>query len=151
MHKGKIAREAFCEVLPLLEVRSTMIICFFTGASIPSCCAPMLREPVPSVGQPFTLLDFPSAFQAAVALNTTIHDGAVMVGRRSVGGKYEVAGWSYRLHPASLILSPRWPNKGSAFNSCLAMSKVDGVDWIGASTSDGVFGFAGGIVYPNEC
>ena len=86
----------------------------------------MLRLPEPETGQE---LDdaFDEHLSAALALNDAVHDGAVMVGRTSALERYRICGWSYRLFPAPTATGEE-PNRGSAFNSCLAMSVVASID-----------------------
>lgn len=72
-------------------------------------------------------MSFVDHYKAALTLNPAVHDGAVMVGRRTKVAPYFVTGWSYRLFPPSAQLDDV-PNRGSAFNSCIAMSLVSEVD-----------------------
>lgn len=53
-----------------------------------------------------------------------------------------IAGWSHRLHPPAVNTTV--PNKGSAFNSCAAMSCVPGVDALYLISRDGIFAFCRG-------
>lgn len=105
----------------------------------------MQRDPAPPVGMPFAL-DFPDIFGAALDLNAAIHDGAVMIGRADPGHPYLVVGWSYRLHPPQVEATH--PNKGSAFNSCVAMSAVGGIDKLILIGRDGTFRFRHGVAKP---
>jgi hypothetical protein len=105
--------------------QSTVILCFYTGG-LPSDCAPMPRDPAPTVGSPFDER-FASVLADATRLNPAVHDGAIMIGRTGAGSPYLISGWSFRLFAKAKILSIE-TNRGSAFNSCLAMSMVDGVD-----------------------
>jgi hypothetical protein len=129
-------------VRPLMPVQHSLIICFFSGDTPPSRSAPMLREPSPPIGGPFDA-NFPNLYQAAVALNPATHDGAVMVGRASPLELPLVFGWSYRLFsPAQTSLEQA--NRGSAWNSCLAMSLEDDVDELVLASSSEIFGFRKG-------
>lgn len=101
-----------------------VILCFFTGQQ-PRAATPMPRDPAPPVGGRFGA-DFPEVLATAVALNPSIHDGAVMIGRTVAGEPYRIRGWSHRLHPPEAGATQA--NRGSAFNSCAAMSTVEGVD-----------------------
>jgi hypothetical protein len=58
---------------------------------------------------------------------------------------YRVVGWSYRLLPPPGLAAAE-PNRGSAFNSCLAMSNVETIDRIYLVSADGVFSFREGCV-----
>src|SRR5258707_424134 len=80
----------------------------------------------PKIGQVLDI-SFTDHLAAAYELNAAVHDGAVMLGRDSTSNQYKVSGWSYRLFPEGTP-SGQVPNRGSAFNSCLAMSTVCGVD-----------------------
>ncbi len=120
--------------------RSVPVIgCLYTGSTLPSSCAPMPRCPVPATGM---LLDvsFPCTLEKAVAENPAVHDGAVMVGRRDRSDPYRVAGWSFRLFPAPAGGETE-DNRGSAFNSCLAMSLVPDVDRLYLVSGAGVLRF----------
>lgn len=120
------------------------IACLYTGAAPPSSCAPMLRSPEPAVGQ---VLDsaFADHLAAALAVNAAVHDGAVMLGRECVTSLYLVCGWSYRLFPACTAVNQE-PNRGSAFNSCQAMSAVPGVDRVYLVAHGSVYRFENGSV-----
>ena len=72
---------------------------------------------------------FPKAYQAAIAGNPALHDGAILIGREAINKPYQVSGWSARLFPPTASVEAE-PNRGSAYNSCLAMSKVDSIDSI---------------------
>ena len=110
---------------------ATVIVCLFTGSAPPSHCAPMPRNPAPQTGMPFDAT-FSDVFARATRQNPAIHDGAVMVGRRSVSASYEIVGWSFRLFPEAGPVEGL-ANHGSAFNSAQAMScvpTVDAVYWV---------------------
>jgi hypothetical protein len=124
--------------------RSTVILCLFTGARLPAACEPMVRFPVPRTD---ILFDgrFPQELAQAIAQNPAVEDGAIMVGRVSAAVPYRVVGWSFRLFPPStLVKAPA--NRGSAFNSCLAMSTVSTVDRVYLVSGSGVFAFYYGEV-----
>jgi len=112
--------------------RGTAIICLFTGR-LPPFCEAMSRLPSPEIGMP---LDgsFHALFAEATKLNPAIHDGAIMVGRTSPSDAYLIAGWSFRLFAGHAPTTPPVTNRGSAFNSCLSMSQVEGVDRIYLAT-----------------
>lgn len=86
----------------------------------------MPRSPEPQIGQKVdeSLVEH---LASAVALNPAVHDGAIMMGREDESSPYRICGWSYRLFPSERGAN-RISNRGSAFNSCLAMSVVPGVD-----------------------
>ena len=105
---------------------NTGIMVFYTGPVIPEYCSAMPRDPLPGCGH---LIDagFSPELQRALRENSSIHDGAIMCGRISAKDNYKVTGWSYRLHPPPND-GPVLANKGSAFNSGLAMSCIESVD-----------------------
>lgn len=107
---------------------ATIIVCLFTGTS-PCSCTPMPRLPRPEIGMPFDD-GFPALLANAVKVNPSVHDGAIMVGRIDASSAYKVTGWSFRLFAGDTCTAPSAVNRGSAFNSCLSMSTVNGVDRI---------------------
>ena len=108
--------------------QASTIVCLFTGGNLPSKCAPMPRMPMPPIGMRLDI-NFPAVLAEAVAQNPAIHDGAIMAGRRDQNDPYRILGWSFRLFPDEAPHEAA-PNRGSAFNSCLAMSVVPSVDRI---------------------
>jgi hypothetical protein len=114
----------FRELASQTVVPSPIMVCLYTG-HLPQFASPMGRDPYPPVGQ---ALDdsFLGALHDATTVNPAIHDGAVMA-KWDASGRYRVTGWSYRLFPPDPQCAP-FSNRGSAFNSCLAMSEVEGVE-----------------------
>lgn len=113
-----------------------VILCFVTGPTLPEHCAEMPRWPRPPTGTPLDD-EFGSYVAAEVARAPALHDGAIIVSRSSAKTKYCVSGWSYRL------LSPHQPttaeaNRGSAYNSAIAMSLVEHVDLVALVLEGGV-------------
>jgi hypothetical protein len=102
------------------------IACLYTGQSHPSSCGPMPLSPMPPLGA-YLDKSFSRHFVAALALNSAAHDGAIMFGRIRDGERYILTGWSFRLFPQDSVVT-HVANRGSAFNSCLAMSVVTRVD-----------------------
>jgi hypothetical protein len=104
----------------------TLLLCFYTGKETPGFCAAMPRTPSAPVETAFDG-SFLERYRSALCINSTIHDGAVLIGRAQPSDGYLIRGWSIRLYPppASVNLVP---NRGSAFNSCLEMSCVPTVD-----------------------
>lgn len=123
----------------------SIIVCLYTGEKIPSNCAPMLRSPQPKIGMPLNS-GFSKHFAEALSLNPAVHDGAVMVGRRQSSEQYNITGWSFRLFPPPTQVIVK-PNRGSAFNSCLEMSAVGGVDRLYLFSRGDLFRFEHG----DEC
>jgi hypothetical protein len=117
-----------------------VLLCYFTG-KFPKYATQMKRQPEPATGQD-GIAKLVSTLLEANECNPAIHDGAVMLGRDSRFTPYSVRGWSYRLHPPPFGRIE--PNRGSAFNSCLDMSNVEGVDWILLVSQSGAFSFANG-------
>ena len=68
-----------------------------------------------------------------------------MVGRRYPTEAYRVVGWSYRLFPEPALCDTE-PNRGSAFNSCLAMSVVPTIDRLYLMSRMNLLRFQGGKV-----
>jgi hypothetical protein len=116
--------------------RATLIVCLFTGSALPRRCAPMLRRPAPPINMPFDAT-FPRIFAEATQENPAVHDGAVMVGRVRAPEGYRLVGWSFRLFPEAEL--HMLANRGSAFNSAHAMSRVP--------TVDAVYWLSGGEIY----
>ena len=123
---------------------STIIACLYTGVDLPPHCAPMARLPEPVTGMIFDN-GFLFVLGRTLELNAAIHDGAIMIGRSVSMLPYYIVGWSYRLFPPQGACKAE-PNRGSAFNSCLAMSSVETVDRVYLISRDGVFRFEKGIV-----
>lgn len=119
-----------------------IIACLFTGVRFPKCCAAMARSPAPDVG---VALDtaFLENLEIAIRKNPSVHDGAIMIGRMRAREDYFIRGWSYRLYPPALQ-SRSAPNRGSAFNSCLAMSEVRRVDRMLLLSKGELFKFVAG-------
>lgn len=131
------------------RAEGTLIVCFYTGGKVPSSCAAMPRSPVPATGVPFDQ-EFPELLAQAIATNPAIHDGAMMVGRSNPSDVYVVTGWSFRLFPEPAKTDAE-TNRGSAFNSCFAMSFVRSVDCVYLLSGSGLFRFEGGAtlkLYP---
>jgi hypothetical protein len=110
----------------LPPVETTLILCFFTGDYPPQFVAPMDLAPQPPVNCVFDE-DFASMRMSVLKLNSAAHDGAVMVGRKSQAEEYRIFGWSHRMFPPDGTRKGA-ANKGTAYNSCLAMSQIASVD-----------------------
>lgn len=119
-----------------------ILFCFFTG-QMPDSASPMPRNPAPNIGMEFGD-NFSKIFEKALSLNQAVHDGAIMLGRPISLGYYKIAGWSYRLHPPSIRSDIQ--NKGSAFNSCIAMSTQKNVDYLLLISKSGIYIFENGKV-----
>ena len=121
------------------QSHSTLIVCFFTGEGAPPHCAAMLRVPAPPTGSSVTD-SFHVQIDAAIELNSTVHDGAILVGRNRTSEDYAIRGWSYRLFPPHNEACQD-ANRGSAFNSGLAMSTVEGIDAVYLASNNTVSKF----------
>ncbi len=122
------------------ELTYPIILCFTADQKIPYASA-MPREPLPAIGQAFDE-GFSEVLKQAVAENSSIHDGAIMLSTEAAGTEYCISGWSYRLHPPSTVSTIA--NKGSAFNSCLAMSAMEKIDAVFLVTRDTLYRFLDG-------
>jgi hypothetical protein len=96
----------------------------------------MRLNPSPAVGAPFSA-DFATSIDEAYRENAASHDGAVLLQREDFKSPYKIVGWSYRL-ASQQITSSGDANRGSAYNSCLAMALEPGVDFIALASSYGV-------------
>lgn len=120
----------------------TVILVLATGG-LPDCCWPMPRNPEPETGFEIDL-DFPRRLTEAWASNPAAHDGAILAVRDSRDATYKVSGWSLRLAPPASRCRPIF-NRGSAYNSALAMSEVAGVDAVLLRSADGLTMFSDGV------
>jgi hypothetical protein len=124
---------------------SPLICCVFNQDQWPAYAEPMHRDPLPAIGQPVAG-DFGEIVRQATTVNPAVHDGAVMA---ALGKDFtcRIVGWSYRLFPPSGKFQAL-ANKGSAFNSCLAMSAIDGVIGIYLVSGDSAWRFDQGQALP---
>ena len=125
---------------------ATVIVCLFTGSTLPSGCTPMSRQPAPKTGLPFDIT-FSDVFAEATRVNPAIHDGAVMVGRRNISEPYKIVGWSFRLFPSAEVVDEGLANRGSAFNSAQAMSRVPTIDVVYWVSGKSVYRFRNGTSF----
>ncbi len=124
-----MTERAIREILSRLPpVETTLIVCFFTGKRLPQFVAPMVLVPEPPVNFTFDA-SFPSVRASVLQLNPAVHDGAVMVCRESVAEDYRIIGWSHRMFPPEGSRKGA-ANRGTAHNSCLAMSQITSVDML---------------------
>lgn len=136
---GKISQ--ILRVLP--PSTGTLIACFFTGTTLPRFVEPMSREPIPPVGMPFDR-NFLDVYRSAFKLNPAVHDGAILIGRKSVDESYHILGWSLRMFPPAVAIAAE-PNRGSAYNSCLAMSVIPSVDLLCLVSHSELIRFQAGV------
>ena len=123
---------------------SPVIGCLYTGSTLPPHCVPMPRRPEPATGMALNA-HFSSVLMQALTVNPAVHEGAILIGRPRASDAYRIVGWSYRLIPPPGSVEAE-PNRGSAFNSCLAMSSVETIDRIYLVSADGVSNFRHGCV-----
>ncbi|MCA0345250.1 hypothetical protein [Shinella sp. DD12] len=121
-----------------------MILVFSTGVVSAEDCVPMARQPMPDVGMPFSG-NIASVFGAAIRLNPSIHDGAVVFSRKSKYDGYQLSAWSMRIVSA-LIPDYVEPNVGSAHNSALALSLAPGIDLCAILSQSGTVFFENGTI-----
>lgn len=136
--------ELFLRVFEARAMSYPVIACLFTGEECPAESVPMPRNPAPEIGMILSD-EFAALLSEAIALNPSIHDGAVMIGRKTCDSPYRVAGWSYRLFPPVAPISAEC-NRGSAYNSCFAMSFCDRIDAVYLISSSCVIKFQGGYI-----
>ena len=86
----------------------------------------MRRSPMPHVGSPFDS-SFSDVLAAAVLVNPSVHDGAVIFQRDGGAGEYRLSAWSMRIVSKHEPDAPE-PNLGSAYNSVLSLSMAKNVD-----------------------
>lgn len=114
-----------------LKSFGTFIVVFTTGHQALSAYEAMLRDPVPELNWSISHL-LESRINAAFEANPSIHDGALIFNRNRKHAEYFAENWSCRLLPKKSLKKGivAAPNKGVAWNSCLAMSNQDGVDFV---------------------
>jgi hypothetical protein len=123
-----------------------VIMVFFTGLVTPRSCVPMLRNPAPDTGFAFDR-SFASHLSHAYSVNDSVHDGAVLFRRRRPDHLYLCHGWSFRM-VARGKPDKAAPNRGSAYNSAIAVSLAGGVDCVVLLLEQGFEMFVGGESFP---
>jgi hypothetical protein len=122
---------------------SPVIVCLYEAGAMPAFASPMRRDPSPPIERRVGS-DLAEAILDAVLINCAVHDGAIMIAKHS-DGSLQITGWSYRLFPPDVDqVVPA--NRGSAFNSCFAMSFVKGVFGVYLSSEDGSWLFEEGRI-----
>jgi hypothetical protein len=86
----------------------------------------MPREPIPEVGQRFSAT-FAHDYENALAVNPSIHDGAILFQRKLHDESYQLSAWSMRIVSRHTPLFSE-PNLGSAHNSTLSLSMAAAID-----------------------
>lgn len=102
------------------------ILVFASGRVSDEDCMPMPRDPMPRVGQRFGT-DFAQDLEAALSVNRSIHDGAILFQRSHEDDEYYLSAWSMRIVSRHTPLFSE-PNLGSAHNSTLSISMAPPVD-----------------------
>ena len=105
------------------------IMIFHTGLHMPEYVSPMPRDPNPNLGVSFGRRYY-EVLGNSVEQNQSLHDGAVLFQRQSSYENYALLAWSCRLFPPNARNQVKVHNRGSAFNSCLALSATDQLDLI---------------------
>ena len=125
-----------------------VILVFATGQVSEEECLPMRRNPMPKVGTPFdsNLLE---VLAEAVALNPSIHDGAIIFDRKNESESYTLSAWSMRIVSKH---APHFaePNLGAAYNSALSLSMARSIDMCCIIAPNRMTFFQCGKSYPNE-
>jgi hypothetical protein len=103
-----------------------IILVFATGEVSEEDCLPMRRSPMPEVGTVFDSRVV-QALAAAVQINPSVHDGAVIFRRNDKDEPYRLSAWSMRIVSRHEPHAPE-PNLGSAYNSVLSLSMAKNVD-----------------------
>src|SRR3569832_899737 len=118
--------QVFLRLQQTLQGHELVIACLYTAEKPLRYAVAMSRRPSPPVG---AALDegLAEMWHEAIAINPAIHDGALAIGRQNRLEAYRIRGWSYRLFPPPISLETE-SNRGSAYNSCIAMSAVTEVD-----------------------
>ncbi len=120
-----------------------LILVFSTGPISADDCVPMAREPVPSVGSPFSER-LTLVIEDAVRLNPSIHDGAIIFSRDLKRDEYRLSAWSMRITSTN-VPDHVEPNVGSAHNSALALSLSSSIDLCAIISSSGLVLFENGL------
>jgi len=112
----------------VLDSVGTFIFVFTSGEEAFHSYEPLPRSPLPEVNW---LLDqsLKDRLLNAFEINPSIHDGAMVFKREEDQLTYLAAFWSCRLLPPKTDTELSL-NLGVAWNSCLAMSSVVGVDFV---------------------
>ena len=118
------------------------LLVFSTGTSLPPCAIPMLRTPPPPTGVEFGAEYF-GFLSDVVLMNAAVHDGAAVFVRGDQNSPYLLRDWSCRLFPPDAKVCSL-PNRGSAFNSGLAMSVVEQVDTVILRSGSEIWAFKSG-------
>ena len=111
------------------SIDGPLLLCLLTGNGPLPLCEAMPRDPTPPTGMVFGD-DFADRLAAALAINPSVHDGAVILRRMDPSMPYLIAGWSYRLMAPLPADHVAVANRGSAYNSCVATSAQNGVDLV---------------------
>ena len=124
------------------------LVCFITKQTAFSYIDQMPRSPMPPTGNPLSM-EFARELKNALSMNSSIHDGAVIFEDESSEGNYKLKAWSCRLLPPS-VSNNTHDNRGSAFNSGLAMSAVDGVEFVFYWSQGDLWRFEAGTGYQHS-
>jgi len=125
-----------------------VILCFASSEGFPDHCHPMKRIPSVEIGQRFSE-KLGRVLREAVDKNSSIHDGAIIFQKEQSSAEYSLMAWSVRLAPPNFASSEK-ENKGSAYNSSLAMSAVAGIEFVVLINSETICFFADGNTFEFE-
>ncbi|WP_299655376.1 hypothetical protein [uncultured Jannaschia sp.] len=104
-----------------------IILVFATGEVSDKDCVPMMRSPMPQVGNAFGS-GVIQILTEAMKVNSSIHDGAVIFTRDNKSESYRIWAWSMRIVSRHKPEYPE-PNFGSAYNSVLSLSMAENIDF----------------------
>jgi len=122
-----------------------IILVFATGEISQQDCLPMRRSPMPGIGALFDS-SVAQVLAAAVQVNPSVHDGAVIFQRNNKDEKYRLSAWSMRIVSRHEPHAPE-PNLGSAYNSVLSLSMAQNVDLCCTIAADRITIFQRGRSY----
>ncbi|MEY9726274.1 hypothetical protein [Bradyrhizobium yuanmingense] len=137
--------ETFRSIANAASGLSPIIFVLYKGSEPPPFAAPMPRIPPGPVEQVVDLW-FTEVIRQAYKDNPALHDGAIMV-KKTSAGQLIVKGWSFRLFPPEAPTEST-VNRGSAFNSCHAMSFISEVDCVFLLSNGECFQFQNGRINP---
>lgn len=121
-----------------LPVPGTLILIFYVTSKCSAFYTSMSRTPDPPVGVPFGST-FPELFLQVTRENPSLLDGAILV---EVGQSSKVVpkvtAWSCRLFPPSNESVNKKSNRGSAYNSAMDFSVLEGVEFVYLLNCNGI-------------
>lgn len=134
-----------------LDNIGTFILTFVTGANSEAYYESLYRDPLPETDWVLSN-DLPNRIEAALSMNPSVHDGAMIFGRNDELLPYKLQAWSCRLLPPIAPIASKNANKGVAWNSCYSMSLVEGVDGVALVSGKKLYHFIRGkheVLHPD--